>query len=159
MQRQATIADADQRLVAALGARAGRASPGELREATGLPRRTITRALGRLDGAGLLADRSKSIVTLSARGWFLLEPLSASGAEHRVAHGRRTQRAGAFKASTRGDELPRSARSPETDPEFDLDEEEQLDGDENTLGYEDELGESQATDARGGFWAGFVKGL
>jgi DNA-binding IclR family transcriptional regulator len=72
---QSPVATADRRVLAALGARDGRASPAELRQATGLPPRTLTRALGRLALAGLLAERSKGIVVLSARGWLLLEPL------------------------------------------------------------------------------------
>jgi hypothetical protein len=74
MQGRVAILGTDRRLLAALGAPGGRASPAELRQATGLPHRTPTRALGRLEGAGLLEERSKSIVTLSARGWLLLEP-------------------------------------------------------------------------------------
>ena len=64
----------DLRLLGVLGARDGRAKPAELREATGIPPRTLSRALTRLDDAGLLEERSKATVTLSAAGWCLLQP-------------------------------------------------------------------------------------
>ncbi len=76
MRDERAIVDVDLRLLGALGARAGRASPGELREATAVPARTLTRALGRLDDAGLLAERSKGVVRLSAFAWRLLQPAS-----------------------------------------------------------------------------------
>jgi len=71
-EQQRSIVDVDLRLLGALGARAGRASPRELREATALPARTFSRALGRLDDAGLLAERNKRAVRLSASAWRLL---------------------------------------------------------------------------------------
>lgn len=63
----------DVRLLGVLSARGGGARPGELREATGLPARTLTRALGRLEEAGMLAERSKGIVRLSAPAWLVLD--------------------------------------------------------------------------------------
>jgi hypothetical protein len=59
----------DRQLLGALGARGGSAAPGELREITQVPARTLARHLGRLDEAGLLAERSNGAVTLSPAGW------------------------------------------------------------------------------------------
>lgn len=71
---QSSFRDTELRLLGALGARGGSASPGELRDATAVPARTVTRALGRLDASGYLAERSKRSVRLSASGWALFSP-------------------------------------------------------------------------------------
>jgi hypothetical protein len=57
----------DRLVLRALRDRGGSATPGVLRVATGLPTRTISRALGRLQHAGLLGERSKGGVTLAPR--------------------------------------------------------------------------------------------
>jgi hypothetical protein len=73
MNGEHPLTDIELRLLGVLGARGGRSSPGGLREATGVSARTLTRALGRLDEAGLLAKRSKRVVRLSAAAWQLLD--------------------------------------------------------------------------------------
>ena len=157
MQDQLAIGDADRRLLGALGARDGCASPAELREATGLPPRTLTRALGRLDAAGLLAERSKRIVTLSAPAWCLLQPASRPDADLGVEQRHRAQTPAVFRARARSDERASTPPAREA-PRFDLGEEEQLDVDGDEPAYEDEWGESPVN-ARGGFWTGFLEGL
>ncbi len=56
---------ADRLVLRALQARGGSATPGVLRDATGLSARTVSRALSRLEHAGLLGQRSKGRVTLA----------------------------------------------------------------------------------------------
>jgi hypothetical protein len=73
MDGERSLTDTELRLVGVLGARSGSASPRELRETTRVPPRTLTRALGHLDKAGLLAERTKSVVRLSAGAWQLLD--------------------------------------------------------------------------------------
>jgi len=140
MQDQPWLAVADWQLLIALGVRDGRASPAELREATGLPARTLTRALGRLDAAGLLAERSKRIVMLSSSAWTLVQEPTEP------------------RRAVSGIDAPAviRARAPSTEPaadDYDVleDPDEELDVDEDKPPYDDEPDEPPGG---GGFWAG-----
>jgi len=71
VRRDALTRD-EEHILGLLGARRGSASPRDLRETSGLPARTLTRALAGLERKCLLARRSKRRVELAAAGWLLL---------------------------------------------------------------------------------------
>jgi hypothetical protein len=110
--------------------------------------RTLTRALGRLDLAGLLAERSKGSVVLSARRWLLLEPPSQPG----TRLGREERHRGAtpvvFRAESHSGELACAAMATETDPHYE--DEGELDAECGEMA-EDELAESRDE----GAWSAF----
>jgi DNA-binding transcriptional ArsR family regulator len=157
----------DLRLLGALGARGGSASPRELREAVGLPPRTFTRTLGRLDAAGLLAERSKGTVTLSASAWLLLQKPAEPKRPARRTDAPAVIHAWAPFSS------PETRREPERRPEqpdepWEPDDEPgaveepdgQLDVDADEPAYEDEPDELLDADARRpGFIDGLLRGL
>jgi len=145
----------DLRLLGALGARGGSASPRELREAIGLPARTFTRTLGRLDAAGLLAERSKGTVTLSASAWLLLqEPAEPERPAHRIdAPTVVRARAPSPFPETRREPERRPERPDEPDEPREPDGQPDVDADEPD--YEDEPDETPDADTGGGFWRGF----
>jgi hypothetical protein len=136
--QQRSITDADLRLLGVLGARDGRATPGELRKATGLAARTLTRALGRLDAEGLLAERSKGIVSLSASAWQLLDPTSRPGAEHDGQQRHQALVPTVLRPRARSREHCSTAPARDANLRDDLDPGEQLEVDEDDLSYIEE---------------------
>lgn len=133
MQDQRATTDTDRRLLGALGARDGHASPAELREATALSPRTFTRSLGRLDSAGLLAERSKRIVRLSASAWQLLDPTSRPDADLDVQEPRQAP-APIVRRRTRSRAQPSTAPARDADPDPGA----QLEGDDDDLAHIEE---------------------
>ena len=160
--QQRSIVDVDRELLAALGGRDGHATPGELREATALPARTLTRALGRLDAAGLLAERSKGIIRLSASAWQLLDPASQLGADLDGQQRHQARVPVVFRARARSGKHPSTAPARDAGLHHDPDPDGQLgageDEDEDDLAYVEEDEPPDAT-ARVGLWDGFLDGL
>jgi hypothetical protein len=132
-EQRSPLTGVERRLLGLLGARNGSASPRELRETTRVPARTLTRALAHLHEDGLLAERSKRVVSLSPAAWHMLYTAQPT----RTPSARTIPRAAADE------------RSMPTPLDFEP---------EPHVHDEDDAALGDAGESRRGFWAGLLEG-